>query len=32
LFILFFGFASAPQLLLRERSDLFGKEGGLPGA
>jgi hypothetical protein len=31
-FYLFFGFASAPQLLARERSDLFGEEGGLPGA
>jgi hypothetical protein len=30
--ILFFGFASVIQLLPRERSDLFGKEGGLPGA
>jgi hypothetical protein len=29
--ILFFGFASAPQLLPRERSDLFGGEVGLPG-
>jgi hypothetical protein len=28
---LFFGFASAPQLLPRERSDLFGGEVGLPG-
>jgi hypothetical protein len=25
-------FTSVPQLLLRERSDLFGEEGGLPGA
>jgi hypothetical protein len=29
--ILFFGFASAPQLLPRDRSDLFGGEVGLPG-